>query len=67
MEAQLSGSGKKCPLYTGLACVGGLGFLHEAAGVSDQVGYLEGLYQAGDIFLLQEAAHFRLGYGGEGE
>jgi hypothetical protein len=35
--------------------------------VGDQVGYLEGLYQAGDIFVLQEAAHFWFGYGGEGE
>ena len=51
------------PLYS----AGGLGFLHEAAGVGDKVGDFEGFYQTGDALFLQEAAHFRLGDAGEGE
>ena len=63
--ARLDSRGRLSP--RDLSCACGLGLLHQAAGVGDQVGYFEGFYQAGDIFLLQEAAHFRFGYGGEGE
>lgn len=46
---------------------GGLGLLHQAAGVGDQVGDFEGFYQAGHTFFLQKAAHFRFCDGGERE
>jgi hypothetical protein len=48
-----------------LAGAGGLGFLHQAAGVGDEVGYFEGFYQAGHAFVLEEAAHVGLGHAGE--
>jgi len=48
-----------------LACAGGLGFLHQAAGVGDEVGYFEGFYQAGHALVLEEAAHIGLGYAGD--
>ena len=48
-----------------LLCAGGLGFLHQAAGVGDQVGYFEGFYQAGHALVLKEAAHVGLGHAGE--
>jgi hypothetical protein len=50
-----------------LAGAGGLGFLHQAAGVGDEVGYFEGFRQAGHAFVLKETAHVGLGYAREGE
>src|SRR5579863_523984 len=44
-----------------LAGAGGLGFLHQTAGVGDEVGYFEGFYQAGHAFVLEEVAHVGLG------
>jgi hypothetical protein len=46
-------------------CAGGLGFLHQAPGLGDQVGYFERFHQAGHAFFQQESTNIGLGDAGE--
>ena len=50
-----------------LAGAGGLGLLHQAAGMSDEVSDFEWFHQAGDVFFLQKATDLGLGDAGEGK